>query len=88
VRSNVVCPDKVSGPDAIALLWPHPAKVTAARVSSRNADDFAVLLAPVEVFVEGVECNVFGTVVTCAVSNLHIRMLFGFFIYCINYTLV
>jgi hypothetical protein len=81
VRSDVVRPDKVSGPDAIALLWPHPAKVTAARVSSRNANNLAVLLAPVKVVVKSVECNVLGTVVTCAVSNLHVRMLFGFFIH-------
>ncbi|CAB4213384.1 hypothetical protein UFOVP1450_9 [uncultured Caudovirales phage] len=84
---DVVCPDKVSGPDAIAFLWPHPTKVTAARVSSRNANDFAALLAPVKLAMKSVESNVLGTVVTCAVSNFHVWMLFGFFIHCISNTL-
>jgi len=81
VRPYVVRPDKVCCPDAIAVVWPHPAKVTAARVSSRNANNLAVLFSPIKVVVESVKCNVLGTVVTCAVSNLHVWMLFGFFIH-------
>jgi len=56
VRPYVVCPDKVCRPDAIAVtVRPHPAKVAAARVSSRHANNLAVLFSPIKVVVESVK---------------------------------
>jgi len=70
-------------------IWnaPFPVKITFSWVRCCNAANLSVLLAPEQRVMKGIKTNIFSNSVLIDTAE-HIEVVFGFFINCVNDTIV